>query len=165
MARKKDEKYVLKQEPVKKPKTFDYAVNVIPYKDSRGNNKLEFTTSGGKPAKQLQVQASEVSGKRLVVGWKVDTSQVPGETAALMQITFPMGTPFSYIIEPLEIDDSSGTGVDLLWKRVKREGNVLHYVNFYYSVSVTTQDGNGGTQIYVAELSDPMVIVDGNGGG
>jgi len=165
MARKKEEKYVLKQEPVKTPNKFDYPVNVIPYKDSRGNNKLEFTTSGGKPAKQLLVQASEVSGKRRVVGWQVDTSQVPGETAALMQITFPMGTPFSYIVGPIEIDDSSGTGVDLLWKRVKRDGNVLHYVNFYYSVSVTTQDGNGGTQIYVAELSDPMVIVDGNGGG
>ena len=164
MARNKVEKPVLKQEPVKKPKTFDYAVNVTPYKDSRGNNKLDFTTSSGKPAKQLQVQSSDLSGKRRVVGWQVDTSQVPGETAALMQITFPMGTPFSYIIGPIEIDDSSGTGVDLLWKRVKRDGNVLHYVNFYYSVSVTTQDGNGGTQIYVAELADPMVIVDGNGG-
>ena len=135
-------------------------MNVIPYKDSRGNNKIDFTTPDGKPAKQLTVAASEVSGKRLVVGWQVDTSQVPGETAALFQITFPMGTPFSYIIGPIEIDDTSGTGVDLLWKRIKRKGNVIPGVNFYYSVAVTTEDGNGGTQIYVAELADPMVIVD-----
>jgi hypothetical protein len=52
MARKKNEKPALRQEPVKTPKTFDYAVNVIPYKDSRGNNKLDFTTSSGTPAKQ-----------------------------------------------------------------------------------------------------------------
>ena len=160
MARKKIEKPALKQEPVRTPNTFDYPVNVIPYKDSRGNNKLEFTTSGGNPAKQLNVEASDVTGRRLVVAWQVDTSQVPRETAALLQITFPSGTPFSYIIGPIEIDDSSGVGVDLLWKRVKRKGNVIPGVNFYYSVAVTTQDGSGGTQIYVAELADPMVIVD-----
>jgi len=160
MARKKDPKPALKQEPVRTPKTFDYPVNVTPYKDSRGNNKLEFTLPNGKPAKQLNVEASEVSGKRLVVAWQVDTSQVPGETAALLQITFPMGTPFSYIVGPIEIDDSSGTGVNLIWKRVKRRGHVIPGVSFYYSVAVTTQDGSGGTQIYVAELADPMVIVD-----
>jgi hypothetical protein len=160
MARKKIEKPVLRQEPVRTPNAFDYPVNVIPYRDSRGNNKLDFTTSGGKSAKQLTVQASEVTGKRLVVAWQVDTTQVPGETAALIQITFPQGTPFSYIIGPIEIDDSSGTGVNLIWKRVKRKGNVIPGVYFYYSVSLTTQDGSGGTRIYVAELADPMVIVD-----
>ena len=45
-------------------------------------------------------------------------------------------------------------------EKVKRKGNVIPGVNFYYSVAVTTQDGSGGTQIYVAELADPMVIVD-----
>jgi hypothetical protein len=160
MAREKNERHILKQEPVKTPTKFDYPVSVIPYKDSRGNNKIDFTAPDGRPAKQLNVEASEVSGRRLIVAWQVDTTQVPGETAALLQITFPMGTPFSYIIGPIEIDDTSGTGVDLLWKRIKRKGNVIPGVNFYYSVAVTTEDGNGGTQIYVAELADPMVIVD-----
>src|ERR1700693_817974 len=158
--RKKGKKLEIKQDSVRTPNNFDYPVNVIPFKDPHGRNKLDFTTSGGRPAKELPVKSSPGSGKRLLVAWQVDTRQGPGETAVLMQITFPQGTPFSYIIGPIEIDDSSGTGVDLLWKRTKRKGNVIPGVNFYYSVAVTTQDGNGGTQIYVAELADPMVIVD-----
>ena len=165
MARKKGKKPAIKQESVRKPNTFDYPVNVIPYKDSKGNNKLDFETPSGKPAKQLFVQASEGSGKRLVVAWQVDTSRVPGETAALIQLNFPQGTPFSYIIGPIEIDDSTGTGVAVIWKRVKRKGNVILGAYFYYAVSVITQDGSGGTHIYVAELADPMVIVDAGGGG
>ena len=160
MARKKNEESGIRQESVRTPAAFDYPVSVIPYKDSKGNNKLDFQMPNGKSAKELPVESSPGSGKRLVVAWQVDTSQVPGETAALMQINFPQGTPFSYIIGPIEIDDNTGTGVDLLWKRVKRKGNVIPGVHYYYAVSVTTQDGNGGTQIYVAELADPMVIVD-----
>jgi hypothetical protein len=164
MARKKHKKVAIKQDSIKKPADCDYHVNVIPFKDSRGNNKLDLESPGGKPLKELHVYASEGSGKRLVVCWQVDTSQVPGETAALIQITFPIGTPFSYIIGPIEIDDPSGTAVNMIWKRIKRKGNVITGVKFYYSVALFTQDGSGGTQTYVAELADPMVIVDAGGG-
>ena len=160
MARKKNKKPEIIQESVKTPNNFDYTVSVIPFKDSSGNNRLDLETPGGKPLKELHVYASGGSGKRLVVGWQVDTSQVPGETAAMIEITFPIGTPFSYIIGPIEIDDASGTAVNVIWKRIKRKGNVITGVKFYYTVSLITQDGNGGTQTYVAELADPMVIVD-----
>jgi len=164
MARKQDKKLEIRQESIKKPNKFDYDVRVIPFKDSRGNNKLDLRTPTGKPLKELRVYASLGSGKRLVVGWQVDTRQVPGETAAMIAINFPIGTPFSYILGPIEIDDLSGTAVNVIWKRIKRKGNVITGVKFYYSVSLVTQDGNGGTQTYVAELADPMVIVDVGGG-
>ena len=164
MARKKNKKAAFKQDSVKIPNDFDYQVNVIPFKDPRGNNKLDFETPDGKQVKQLHVQPSHGSGKRLVVGWQVDTSQVPEERAALIEISFPIGTPFSYILGPIEVDDASGTGVDVISKRLKRKGNVIEGAYFYYSVSLTTQDGNGGTHIYVAQLADPMVIVDVGGG-
>lgn len=160
MARKKGKKPAIKQESIRTPNDFDYQVNVIPFKDSRGNNRLDLETPGGKPLKELHVYASDGSGKRLVVGWVVNTSRVRGETAAMIQISFPIGTPFSYIIGPIEIDDNSGTGVDVIWKRTKRAGNVITGVKFYYTVALTTQDGNGGSQTYVADLADPMVIVD-----
>jgi hypothetical protein len=160
MARKKSKELAIKQDSIRTPADFDYQVNVIPFKDPRGNNKLDLETPGGKPVKELHVQPSPGSGKRLVVGWQVDTSQVPGETATMIQISFPIGTPFSYIIGPIEIDDNFGTAVDLIWKRTKRKGNVVTGVKFYYTVVLTTQDGSGGAQTYVAELLDPMVIVD-----
>ena len=161
---KKRKKPAIKQESVKTPSDFDYPVSVIPSRDSGGNNQLDLETPDGRPLKELHVKASPGSGKRLVVGWQVDTSQVPGETATLIEISFPIGTPFSYILGPIEIDDDSGTGVDTIWKRVKRKGNVMTGVYFYYTVVLNTQDASGVTHTYVAELADPMVIVDFNGG-
>src|SRR5271167_4057701 len=103
-ARKKNEKLALKQESIKTPGSFDYEVKVIPFRDRRGNNRLSVETPGGKPLKELHVQASEITGKRLVVGWRVDTKRVPGEKPSHIQIHFPIGTPFSYILGPIEID-------------------------------------------------------------
>ncbi len=164
MAGKKGKKPEILQESVRTPNNFDYQVNVIPYRDPRGNNRLALETPGGDPLKELHVKASQGGGRRLVVAWEVDTSQVPGEAPALLQISFPIGTPFSYIIGPIEIDDASGTGLDLIWKRIKRKGNVIPGVRYYYTVSLTTQDQQGGTHTYVATLDDPMVIVDFDGG-
>jgi len=160
MARKTGNKVEIKQESIKAPSSFDYEVRVIPFRDRSGNKKLDLKAPNGKPLKELHVFASEGSGKRRVVGWKVDTRQVPGETPAKIQISFPIGTPFSYILGPAEIDDASRTAVNVIWKRVKRKGNVHHGIKFYYSLALVTQDANGGTHTYVAELDDPMVIVD-----
>jgi hypothetical protein len=160
MAQKKNEKLALKQESIKTPASFDYEVKVIPFRDRRGNNRLSIEAPGGKPLKELHVKASEMTGKRLVVGWRVDTSRVPREKPAHVQIHFPIGTPFSYILGPLEIDHSFGTAREVVWKRIKRKGNVMHHVKFNYTVLVTTKDLDGGTETYVAEMDDPMVIVD-----
>jgi hypothetical protein len=160
MARKTGKQVEIKQESVRAPDSFDYEVRVVPFKDRRGNNRLDLKGPSGKLVKELHVYASEGNGKRRVVGWKVDTSQVPGETPAKLQISFPIGTPFSYILGPIEIDDASRTAVNVIWKRIKRRGNVQHGLKFYYSLALDTQDGNGGTHHYVAELDDPMVIVD-----
>ena len=160
MARKKNEKLALKQESIKTPASFDYEVKVIPFRDRRGNNRLSIESAGGKPLKELHVRASEGSGKRMVVGWRVDTKRIPKETSAHIQIHFPIGTPFSYILGPLEIDHSSGAGREVVWKRIKRKGNVMHHVNFNYTVLVTTKNADGATETYVAEMDDPMVIVD-----
>lgn len=165
MARKKHKGLEIRQEPIKTPKHFDYEVRVIPFKDRSGRNRLALETASGKPLKELHVYASEGSGKRLVVAWVVDTRRVPGETAAKIQTSFPIGTPFSYIIGPIEIDDASRTAVNVVWKRVKRKGNVHHGVKYYYSVALFTHDEQGRTHTYVAELDDPMVIVDAGGGG
>jgi hypothetical protein len=160
MARKTGKKSEITQESIKTPNKFDYDARVIPFKDARGNNRLDLQTPKGKPLKELHVYASEGGGKRLVVGWQVDTSQVPGEIPAMLEVNFPIGTPFSYLLGPIEVDDSSGTAVDVIWKRIKRKGTVMTGVKFYYTVALITQDGNGGMQTYVAELADPMVIVD-----
>jgi hypothetical protein len=160
MARKKGTKLEIRQESIKTPNKFDYDVRVVPSKDSRGNNRLEILTPGGKPLKELHVRASEGSGKRLVVGWRLDTSRVPREKPAHIQIHFPIGTPFSYILGPIEIDHSFGAAHELIWKRIKRKGNVMHQVKFHYTVVVTTKDVDGVTETYVAEMDDPMVIVD-----
>jgi hypothetical protein len=160
MARKKNEKLALKQESIKTPVSFDYEVKVIPFRDSRGNNRLSIEAPGGKPLKELHVKASEITGKRLVVGWRVDTKRVPKEKSIHIQIHFPIGTPFSYILGPLEIDHSSGTAREVVWKRIKRKGNLIHHVKFNYTVLVTTKNADGATETYVAEMDDPMVIVD-----
>lgn len=146
----------IKQESVKKPSTFAYLVNVILSKQ-RGTNKITLALNG-QDAKTLNVAPSDDAGRN-VVAWQVDTSNV-NETATQIEISFPIGTPFSYIIGPVEIDDSYGTGVDLVWKRVKRQGNVILGVNFYYTVTVYTKDAKGSTQTYIASLDDPMVIVN-----
>ena len=160
MARKKATKHEVTQESIKTPSKFDYDVRVVPSKDSRGNNKLSILTPGGKPLKELHVSASEISGKRLVVGWRVDTSKVPKEKPAHIQIHFPIGTPFSYIIGALEIDHSFSAAQQVVWKRVKRKSNVMHNVKFHYIVVVTTKAADGAAETYVAEMDDPMVIVD-----
>jgi hypothetical protein len=160
MARKKNEKLALRQESIKTPASFDYEVKVIPFRDRRGNNRLSIETPSGKALKELHVEASEITGKRLVVGWRVDTKRVPGEKPTHIQIHFPIGTPFSYILGPVEIDHSFGTALQVVWKRIKRKGNVMHHVNFNYTVLVTTKNADGATETYVAEIDDPMVIVD-----
>jgi len=160
MARKKQKKTEIRQESIKAPSSFDYEVRVIPFRDRRGNNRLALETPGGKPVKELHVYASPGSGKRLAVGWIADTSRVKGETAATLQTHFPIGTPFSYILGPNEIDDTGRTAANVIWKRVKRKGNVHPGLKFYYSVALVTHDGKGGMHTYVAELDDPMVIVD-----
>ena len=63
MARKKNEESGIKQESVRTPAAFDYPVSVIPYKDSKGKNKLDFQMPNGKSAKELPVQSSHGSGK------------------------------------------------------------------------------------------------------
>ena len=95
-----------------------------------------------------------------MVGWRVDTKRIPREKAAHVQIHFPIGTPFSYILGPIEIDHSSGTAREVVWKRIKRKGNVMHHVKFNYTVLVTTKNADGATETYLAEMDDPMVIVD-----